>query len=713
MLFCNIITIIKQKRGNFMNKKILLIATLVIMTILSLGSISASEDVSAIDDSVTSDAGDVVLADGDGETPQATTKTIDIDNSMTNEEIQAKLDAELEDNAEINFAPGEYNDVNLKITKDKVVEETELDEEGNPVLDDDGNPVKKNVTQKTTLNNIIINGNGATLIGQPPMSNYYDGIFEVANVNGFTLSGFNFICQGVTQANMKTPSCVIIFNTTNGIIENNNISGGRFGLYVGSKFTNPNYDAIVRYNTITDVSDMGIISFGSARTHIYNNTVINPKNHGIDVRHGSGPNCIIENNTIIGAREGIYLMHSAGHKAINNTLNNCDVGITCYGSSNIFCDGNKFTNQTKIGFLLASGYSNIVIGENNDYSGLVFVPMPPTFTYNIVKANSDYVSLTNGTFSQTEATNTTYVQVYFGIGDEETMDPMEISADSTTVITDTLLKLNNNITVKIWRNDDNNHIDAGELINVTIDGVDYSGESDITGAVYVDITGLKEGKHYMTVKYPGYNGLKESTWSAILQIGESDEGEVKTLTATAINANAMTATAKISKTLSITLKDANGNAIANKVITYSVNGVTKTATTNANGVAKITVNRVAGTYYYTLCFLGDDDYKASFKTVKVTVKKQAVKATFAKATLKVKKVKKVKFTLKDSKGKAIKGKKITIKVNGKTFSAKTNSKGVATIKVKVTKKGKFTATAKFAGDSTYKAISKKAYFTVK
>ena len=56
---------------------------------------------------------------------------------------------------------------------------------------------------------------------------------------------------------------------------------------------------------------------------------------------------------------------------------------------------------------------------------------------------------------------------------------------------------------------------------------------------------------------------------------------------------------------------------------------------------------------------------------------------------------------------------VSIKVNGKTFSAKTNSKGVATIKVKVSKKGKFTATAKFAGDNTYKAISKKAYFTVK
>lgn len=682
-----------------MNKKILLMVSLVIMTIISLGSISASEDIAEIDDAYLSDDGDTVVLNEGGDTAT----TIDVDNSMTNEEIQAKLDT-VEDNSVINFAPGEYSNINLKITKDKVVEVDDVD--------DEGNPIKKNVTQKTTLNNIIINGNGATLKGQPPMSNYYDGIFEIANVNGFTLSGFNFICEGVTQANMKTPSCVIIFNTTNGIVENNNISGGRFGLYVGSKFTNPNYDTIVRYNTITGVSDMGIISFGSARSHIYNNTIINPKNHGIDVRHGSGPNCIVENNTVIGAREGIYLMHSAGHKAINNTLNNCDVGITCYGSSNIFCDENNFTNQTKIGFLLASGYNNITIGENNDYSGLVFVPMPPTFTYNIVKANADYVSLTSGTFSQSEETNTTYVQTYLAVGDEETMNPVDLKSDSINILNETLLKLNNNITVKIWKNDDNNHIDAGELINVTIDGIDYSGESDITGAVYVDITGLTEGTHYMTVKYQGFNGLKESTWSAILQIGNASE-DANALKATSIEANALTTTAKTNKNLVLTLKDGNG-ALANKNVTVSINGKTFTVTTNAKGQATIKTNfAAAGTYYYSLCFLGDDESKASFKAVKVTVKKQAVKAVFKKASLKVKKAKKVSFTLKDASGKAIKGKKITIKVNGKTFSAKTNAKGIAKISVKVAKKGKFKAVAKFAGDSAYKAVTKKVVFTVK
>jgi hypothetical protein len=169
------------------------------------------------------------------------------------------------------------------------------------------------------------------------------------------------------------------------------------------------------------------------------------------------------------------------------------------------------------------------------------------------------------------------------------------------------------------------------------------------------------------------------------------------------------------KYLTATLKDANGNLLVNKevkILTYD--GTVQTVKTNAKGVAQVALKiSAAGTYNYAFSFAGDDDYKSAFAAVKVTVKKQAVKATFKKATLKVKKAKKVTFTLKDANGKAIAGKKITIKVNGKTFSGKTNAKGVASIKVKVAKKGKVKATAKFAGDSTYNAITKKATFTVK
>ena len=79
----------------------------------------------------------------------------------------------------------------------------------------------------------------------------------------------------------------------------------------------------------------------------------------------------------------------------------------------------------------------------------------------------------------------------------------------------------------------------------------------------------------------------------------------------------------------------------------------------------------------------------------------------------MKATKKLTFTLKDASGKVLAGKKITFTVNKKTYTAKTNSKGIATVAVSIAKKGKFTAVAKFAGDSAYKTISKKAYVTIK
>ena len=62
----------------------------------------------------------------------------------------------------------------------------------------------------------------------------------------------------------------------------------------------------------------------------------------------------------------------------------------------------------------------------------------------------------------------------------------------------------------------------------------------------------------------------------------------------------------------------------------------------------------------------------------------------------------------------MKNTKVTIKVNKKTFTAKTNSKGVATFKLtKLTKKGKYTAVVKYAGDKYYNAKSVKPKITVK
>ena len=250
-------------------------------------------------------------------------------------------------------------------------------------------------------------------------------------------------------------------------------------------------------------------------------------------------------------------------------------------------------------------------------------------------------------------------------------------------------------------------VNGGEAVSYDLgeDGTLSIALSDLTDAT---------GKLNIAVNFEETDDYKGSSGSASAVLVVKTVTEKIDPVDTAITASDITATAKIAKTLSITLKDANGNALANKAVKVTVNGKTSTVTTDKNSVAKVNVNYAkAGTYYYTFNYLGDNDYKASLKPVKVTVNKQATKATFAKKTFKVKATKKISFTLKDSKGKAIAKKKITFKVNGKTYTAKTNSKGVATVKIVIKKKGKYTATAKFAGDTTYKAVSKKATITIK
>ena len=62
----------------------------------------------------------------------------------------------------------------------------------------------------------------------------------------------------------------------------------------------------------------------------------------------------------------------------------------------------------------------------------------------------------------------------------------------------------------------------------------------------------------------------------------------------------------------------------------------------------------------------------------------------------------------------MKNTKVTLKVNGKTYSAKTNAKGQATFKINnLNKKGKFTAVVKFAGNKYYNAKTAKPKITVK
>lgn len=171
----------------------------------------------------------------------------------------------------------------------------------------------------------------------------------------------------------------------------------------------------------------------------------------------------------------------------------------------------------------------------------------------------------------------------------------------------------------------------------------------------------------------------------------------------------------------VQLVDANGVPLANKTVLIGYNGKCLERTTDENGYASVQINlQSENRLTFAVTFLGDDNYNATMEVYLITIEKKPVTinatAKSYKRTTKTKQFKVTLGTVESADGQIFLpvNKKVTLKVNGKTFSAKTNSKGQATFKItNLSKKGKFVANVKYAGDKTYAAASKKVTLTVK
>lgn len=165
-----------------------------------------------------------------------------------------------------------------------------------------------------------------------------------------------------------------------------------------------------------------------------------------------------------------------------------------------------------------------------------------------------------------------------------------------------------------------------------------------------------------------------------------------------------------STTFKATILDSNKTVEAGKDVIFTINNKDYIKRTDANGTAALKINLAAGEYYiYT-----EYNNEILAKNL-ITIKKATSKIAASAKSFKVKtKTKKYAVTLKNNKGKAIKNAKVTLKLKGKTYTAKTNSNGKATFKItKFTKTGKHSATVKFAGNGYYKSASKTVKITVK
>lgn len=252
------------------------------------------------------------------------------------------------------------------------------------------------------------------------------------------------------------------------------------------------------------------------------------------------------------------------------------------------------------------------------------------------------------------------------------------------------------------------HANYSGIIPVKIGNVTYN-VNVTNGTGSLAVPGLVAGNYNATAVFNANAFYNASTKNTTFT--------VKAKVATSISAANVATTYATSKNIIVTLKDANGKVLAEKIVSVVFNGKTSTIKTNAKGQVSLAIGTKLApkTYPVTFSFAGDDELLASSGSANVIVKKAKAKLTAKKKTFKAKKkIKKYTITLKSDKGKAIKNAKVTIKVKGKTYKAKTNSKGKATFKIKkLTKRGKHKATVKFAGNKYYNKVTKKVRITVK
>jgi len=169
------------------------------------------------------------------------------------------------------------------------------------------------------------------------------------------------------------------------------------------------------------------------------------------------------------------------------------------------------------------------------------------------------------------------------------------------------------------------------------------------------------------------------------------------------------------KYFNVTLLDENDKPMEGRLVQIGFNGKMYNRTTDANGYCHLQINLPdKGTYTFAICYLGDDDYESVFEVRKITVTPKKMSLTVPSKSYKASaKTKSLTATLKDNKGHLIKNKVISFIVNGKYYSAKTNSKGVATVKVSLSTKKTYSFTVKFAGDKSFAAVTKKGKVTIK
>ena len=452
-----------------------------------------------------------------------------------------------------------------------------------------------------------------------------------------------------------TPEKPGTYNITVEIAENDYYEGA----------TNETTFTIPKTNTTVEISPITNVVIGEEITINYttnSNGTVTIQVNGTPVTDGKfTPNTLGIYNLTIEIAENEYYT-GATQETTFTAKNNTTVVIAPIGDVVV---GEEIT----INYTTNSNGTVTIKVNNQTITGNKFTPEKPG-TYNItveIAETEYYAGASNETSFTIPKTNTT----------------VEISPITNVTLGE---EVNINVTTN------SNGTVTIKINNQTIHGTKFTPEKPGTYNITVEIA---ENDYYTGAIY-------ETTFKVVGKL------------ATKIKAKPVTTTYYMSKIFTITLKDANGKPIRGAILTVKLDG-TKKYKTNKNGQVKIQVGALTPkTYNVKITYAGSKKYKATTTSVKIPIKKATPKITAYTVKYNGKnKQFKVYFLTDHMKYHALKNKEVTLKVNGKTYTVKTNKKGQGIFNINHLKKGKYTAVLTVPANSCYNKVTKNVVINVK
>ena len=183
---------------------------------------------------------------------------------------------------------------------------------------------------------------------------------------------------------------------------------------------------------------------------------------------------------------------------------------------------------------------------------------------------------------------------------------------------------------------------------------------------------LASGTYYINATFEGNENYAGSFANATITVNKA---------ATSLRSEDLVLSYRDGSSWEVTLVDDYGNAISDVNVALGVNGRTYNVKSDANGVARLTINLAPGTYDVNATFKGNSKYATSFTNATVTVNKAVVVLSSYNLTMSYKDGSSWDVSAYDDKGNAISDVNIEFGIKGKTYNVKTDVNGIAKLPV--------------------------------